>query len=192
MSLLNKVLCGPFQYCSLATDVLGWVLEKVGGGSFAELFSNEIWSAIGAQYDAEIVLDNSGFSIVEGGICTTLRDFARFGQMCLHDGWVDGRQVVPAGWLDRLRRRDQELIDAYAGSPEYDPARPDAFYHDKWWIMDAERGIYSAMGMNGQQLLIHRPSNTVVAKFSTQPGALDTELCTLQDAGLIALCESLS
>lgn len=85
----------------------------------------------------------------------------------------------------------QELIGAYAGSTEYDPARPDAFYHDQWWITDVERGIYSALGMNGQQLLIHRPSNTVVAKFSTQPGALDTELHTLQDVGLIAHCESL-
>jgi hypothetical protein len=93
--------------------------------------------------------------------------------------------------LDRLRGRDKELIDAYSGSPEYDSTKPDAFYHDKWWITDAERGIYSALGMNGQQLLIHRPSATVVSKFSTHPDALDTELCTLQDAGLIALCESL-
>ena len=182
---------GPFRYCSLATDLLGWVLENAGGGSFAELFSNEIWSAIGAEYDAEILLDNSGFSVVEGGICTTLRDFARFGQMCLHDGWAAGKQVVPARWLDRLRRRDNDLIDAYAGSPEYNPARPYAFYHDNWWITDAERGIYFASGMNGQQLLIHRPSNTVVAKFSTQPDALDTDLFTLQGIGLIALCESL-
>ena len=26
---------GPFRYCSLATDVLGWVLERVGGAAFA-------------------------------------------------------------------------------------------------------------------------------------------------------------
>ena len=182
---------GTFRYCSLATDLLGWVLERAGDSNFAELFSEEIWSAIGAEYDAEILRDNTGFSVVEGGICTTLRDFARFGQMCLRDGWVDGKQVVPTQWLDRLRCRDNELIDAYSASPEYDPAKPDAFYHDNWWITDAESGIYSALGMNGQQLLIHRPSCTVVAKFSTHPDALDTELSTLQDVGLIALCESL-
>ena len=32
------------------------------------------------------MLDHSGFAIVEGGICTTLRDLARFGLMCLEDG----------------------------------------------------------------------------------------------------------
>ncbi len=183
---------GDFRYVSLASDVLGWVLERAGGERFAELFSREIWCAIGAERDAEILLDASGFSVVEGGICTTLRDLGRFGQMCLQDGELAGRRVVPAAWLERLQVRDQELIDAYANSQEYDPAMPDAFYHDQWWIWDAERGVYCASGMNGQALLVHRPSRTVVAKFSTHPGALDTDLFALQDAGMRALCESLA
>jgi CubicO group peptidase (beta-lactamase class C family) len=64
---------GPFRYVSLVSDVLGWVLERVGGRRFAELFAREIWCAIGAERDAEILLDASGFAVVEGGICTTLR-----------------------------------------------------------------------------------------------------------------------
>ena len=99
--------------------------------------------------------------------------------------------MVPAAWLDRLQCRDQELIDAYANSPEFDPARPDAFYHDQWWVWDAARGIYCASGMNGQALLVHQPSRSVVVKFSTHPGALDDDLFALQDAGMLALCESL-
>jgi CubicO group peptidase (beta-lactamase class C family) len=182
---------GPFRYISLATNVLGWVLERAGGESFVDLFSREIWSAIGAEADAEILVDKAGFHVVEGGICTTLRDFARFGQMCLQDGRVGDRQVVPSEWLDRLRVRDQELIDTFAASPEGNASKPNAFYHDKWWITDAERGIYSALGMNGQQLMIHRPSRTVLAKFSTFPEAEDGALFALQDAGMASLCESL-
>ena len=182
---------GPFRYVSLESDLLGWVLERAGGGRFADLFSREIWSAIGAERDAEIVLDNSGFSIVEGGICTTLRDLGRFGQLCLQGGELSGRQVVPAEWLGRLRVRDRELIDAYADAPEFDAAKPDAFYHDNWWIYDAARGIYSGLGLNGQALLIHHPTRTVVAKFSTHPEFEDHRLFALQDAGMLALCESL-
>ena len=111
--------------------------------------------------------------------------------MCLQDGRVGDRQVVPAGWLDRLAVRDQELIDTFADSPEFDSRKPNAFYHDNWWIADAERGIYSALGMNGQQLMIHRPSRTVVAKFSTYPEAEDRALFALQDVGMAALCQSL-
>ena len=33
--------------------------------------------------------------------------------------------------------------------------------------------------------------HSVVVKFSTHPGALDDELFALQDAGMLALCESL-
>jgi CubicO group peptidase (beta-lactamase class C family) len=182
---------GPFRYVSLESDVLGWVLERAGGGRFADLFSREIWSAIGAERDAEIVLDASGFSVVEGGICTTLRDLGRFGLMCLQAGELAGRQVVPAAWLGRLRFRNPALVDAFAASPEYDSARPDAFYHDNWWIYDAARGIYSGLGLNGQALLIHHPTRTVVVKFSTHPEFEDPRLFALQDAGMLALCESL-
>jgi CubicO group peptidase (beta-lactamase class C family) len=182
---------GPFRYVSLVSDVLGWVLECVSGGRFPELFSREIWSAIGAERDAEIVLDHSGFPVVEGGICTTLRDLGRFGQMCLQAGELSGRQVVPADWLRRLAVPDRELIDAYAGSAGFDPAKPDAFYHDNWWIYDAARGIYSGLGINGQTLLVHHPTRTVVVKFSTHPEFEDSRLFALQDVGLLALCESL-
>jgi CubicO group peptidase (beta-lactamase class C family) len=182
---------GPFRYVSLVSDVLGWALERASGGRFADLFSREIWSAIGAERDAEIVLDNSGFSIVEGGICTTLRDLGRFGQMCLQAGELSSRQVVPADWLGRLAVRDQELIDAYAGAPEFDPAKPDAFYHDNWWIYDAVHGVYAGLGVNGQTLLVHHPTRTVVVKFSTHPEFEDQRLFALQDVGLLALCESL-
>ena len=182
---------GPFRYVSLENNVLGWVLERAGGGRFADLFSREIWSAIGAERDAEILLDSSDFSVVEGGICTTLRDLGRFGQMCLQAGELSGRQVVPADWLGRLGVRDQELIDAYAGAPEFDAAKPDAFYHDNWWIFDAMRGVYSGIGINGQALLIHHPTKTVIVKFSSHPEFEDLRLFALQEAGMLALCESL-
>lgn len=183
---------GPFRYSSLATDVLGWVLTRAGGGAFPELFSREVWSRIGAEQDAQIMLDGSGFPVVEGGICTTLRDLARFGLMCLEDGRVHGDQVVPADWIARVRVRDEELIEAYRASADADPARPDAFYHDAWWVDDGPAGIYAALGMNGQSILIHRPSRIVIAKFSTFEDALDWNLFALHHAGMIALCDHLT
>jgi CubicO group peptidase (beta-lactamase class C family) len=183
---------GPFRYCSLATDVLGWVLERVGGSPFPELFSREVWSRIGAEGDAQIMLDNSGFPIVEGGICTTLRDLARFGLMCLEDGVVSGERVVPADWIARVPVRDAELIEAFRTSTAADASEPDAFYHDKWWVHDGPRGVYAALGMNGQSILVHRPARIVIAKFSTFPDALDDSLFKLHDAGMLALCDSLA
>ena len=183
---------GPFRYCSLATDVLGWVLERAGGAAFPELFSREVWSRIGAEADAQIMLDRSGFAVAEGGFCTTLRDLARFGLMCLEDGAALGEQVVPPEWIARVRVRDERLIDAFRASADADPDEPDAFYHDKWWVHDGPRGIYAALGMNGQSILVHRPARVVIAKFSTFPHALDWELFALHHAGMIAVCEQLA
>jgi len=45
--------------------------------------------------------------------------------------------------------------------------------------------------MNGQNIFVHRPSRTVIAKLSTFPDALDADLFALQHAGMSALCESL-
>jgi CubicO group peptidase (beta-lactamase class C family) len=182
---------GPFRYCSLATDVLGWALERAGGAPFAELFSREVWSRIGGERDAAIIVDRSGFPLVEGGICTTLRDLARVGLMCLEDGRALGEQVVPAPWIARVGGRHEDLIAAFRASTAADPATPDAFYHDCWWVHDGERGIYAALGMNGQSMFIHRPSRTVIAKFSTFEDALDDSLFALHHAGMLALCESL-
>ena len=182
---------GPFAYNSLANDVLGWVLSRAGGAPYPELFSRLLWSKIGAEHDAEIMLDHEGFPIVEGGFCTTLRDLGRFGLMWLQNGSLAGREIVPAPWVARLSVRDEALIEAYGGPGELGGATPGAFYHDNWWIWDAERGVYAAVGMNGQGIFVHHPSRTVIAKLSTFPDALDADLFALHDAGMSALCESL-
>jgi CubicO group peptidase (beta-lactamase class C family) len=182
---------GPFAYNSLANDVLGWVLERAGGGPYPELYSRHVWSLLGAEHDAELLLDSSGFPIVEGGFCTTLRDLARFGLMSLQDGELAGRRICPADWIARRRVRSRELIDAFGEDNSLGGPPGEAFYHDNWWIWDAGRGVYAAVGMNGQTIFVHHPSNTAIAKLSTFPDALDDDLFALHHAGMSALCESL-
>jgi CubicO group peptidase (beta-lactamase class C family) len=181
---------GPFRYRSILTDVLAWAAVEATGTRFPELFADRIWSRIGAEHDAEIIVDAAGFPVVEGGICTTLRDLARFGLMHLRDGEIDGRRVVPADWIARLHRRDDELIGAF--EDDLLDHLPNAFYHDNWWIWDAEAGIYSGYGINGQQLLIHRPAQTVIARFSTWPDRWDDQLFAHADAATRALLERLA
>ena len=181
-----------FRYVSLVADVLGWVLERAGGAPLPELISEHIWSKIGAEHDADIIVDGSGLPVAEGGISASLRDLGRFGQMCLDTGEVHGTRVVPATWFEGLNRRNHELIEAFAASPEVDRAWPHAFYHNNWWVYSPDPQIYAGLGIFGQVLLIHRPSRSVVVKLSSQPVAEDPKTMALERSGLVALCESLA
>ncbi len=181
---------GVFKYRSILPDVLAWVMCEASGQTFPELFSRHIWSQVAAN-DADMIVDSAGFPVVEGGICTTLEDLARFGVMCLHDGELDGRRVVPHEWMRRPAMHDQNLIDAFVLPPQERRAMPNSCYHDFWWVYDSVAGIYCGLGINGQVLMIHHPSNTVIAKFSTWPDRMDDALSDLTDAGLLALCASL-
>jgi CubicO group peptidase (beta-lactamase class C family) len=179
-----------FKYRSILTDVLAWAAEEATGMRFAALFSDRIWSRIGAERDAEIIVDAAGFAAAEGGFCTTLRDLARFGLMHLQRGQIGGRRVVPAPWIERLLARDGELIGAF--TPASLPGHPEGFYHDCWWVWDGAAGIYSGYGINGQQLLVHHPSQTVIAKLSTWPRRWSDRLAALADAANVAVLEHLS
>ena len=180
---------GLFQYRSILPDVLAWVMCEATGQTFPELFSRHIWSQVAAN-DADVIVDTAGFPVVEGGICTTLEDLARFGVMCLHHGEFDGRQVVPADWVRRPTTYDQDVIHAFVLPPQEGRAGQNACYRDFWWVYDSVAGIYCGLGINGQVLMIHHPSNTVIAKFSTWPDRMDYALSKLTDAGLLALCAS--
>ncbi len=174
-----------FEYRSIITDILALVAEQVTGERFADLFGDRIWSRIGAEHDADVIVDAAGFPTVEGGICVTPRDFARFGQMILQRGRVGGAQVVPASWTDRVLDADPALIGHFRAGAAADPAHPDAYYHDCWWVLDAAKGRYAGHGINGQHLWIDRSTGTVIAHHSTWPGRMDDDL--RQFGGTIAL-----
>ena len=70
---------GAFRYSSILTDVLAWVLERASDTRFHELVARELWTPMGAEFDAEVTLDRHGNAMADGGICATLRDLARFG-----------------------------------------------------------------------------------------------------------------
>jgi CubicO group peptidase (beta-lactamase class C family) len=84
--------------------------------------------------------------------------------------------VVPAEWTDRVLCADPTLIAHYAASSSGDPATPQAYYHDCWWVWDAAKGRYAGHGINGQMVLVDRSTNTVIAMMSTWPHRMDPQL----------------
>lgn len=161
-----------FQYRSIDTDVLAWICERVGAASLTELIGTEIWSRIGAEYDANFTVDREGTALADGGLNATLRDFGRFGQMYLDRGFVNGRQVASANWIDGCRQGDTEAFRVLYG--DFAAHYPNAGYSNQWWVVDGRRGVYSARGVFGQFIYIDPELELVVVKLSTWPTFLDT------------------
>src|SRR5581483_7941895 len=92
-----------WEYKTLDTAVLGWLLERVSGSSTVAAYTAQrLWEPLGAEADAFYIMDGPpgvGREFSGAGFNATLRDFARVGQMMLMDGVADGRRIVPAGWV---------------------------------------------------------------------------------------------
>jgi CubicO group peptidase (beta-lactamase class C family) len=160
---------GDFRYRSTDTDVLGWIAERATGRGLAALLAEFLWQPMGAEADADLLVDPFGAPLADGGLCVTLRDLARFGQLQLDDGCVGGRTVIPAAWVEATRDGDRT---SFARSDSGD-LFPNGAYSRQWWAVDPDAGLQLALGIHGQMIYIDRPNALVCAQLASQPAALD-------------------
>ena len=183
---------GPFDYRSILTDVLAWVMERAAGERLHELISRELWQPMGAQADAEITLDGHGNPMADGGISCTLRDLARFGLLLRHRGRRGEHHVVPSAWIDDTLTPDADTVEAFESSLDAREFPGGAYYRNQFWVIDAEAPIFLCSGINGQSVLIHGPADVVIAKFSTWPVAWTKEFAVQTWKGLVDLAEKVA
>jgi CubicO group peptidase (beta-lactamase class C family) len=176
---------GRFEYRSILTDTLGLVIARASGAPFAETLGRELWSPMGAETDAYVTVDGQGFAVADGGVCVSLRDLARFGRLVLDGGVVDGRQLVPADWLDDTLAGGPDSAEAFA-QDEHSETMPGAHYRNQWWV-PAGGQVFLGQGIHGQFLYADRATGTVIAVLSTWETSLDD---TRHDTALDAFRET--
>jgi len=181
---------GPFDYRSILTDVLAWVIERAAGARFADLISAHLWRPMGAEFDAEVTVDSHGNAMADGGVCATLRDLARFGQLLLDDGRRDGTAVIPGAWIRDTLTPDPDSVEAYAAE-DSEPRRLGSYYRNQFWVYDPTAPIYRGSGINGQAVLIHGPARVVIAKLSTWPVAWEDGIASRTLTAMLALAEQI-
>ena len=160
---------GTFTYRSADTDMLGWVCERAAGTRMADLVSTLLWQPMGAERDAEITCDSVGTGIHDGGISAVPRDLARFGQMLLDEGEVDGREVVPASWLADSWDRPDDVRAAFAAS-DNEQVLPGGWYRNQFWFVPKPRGTaLVCLGIHGQMVYVNRETRLVGVKVSSWP-----------------------
>lgn len=167
-----------FHYVSLNTIVLGWAMERATGVPMAELIRERVWRRLGAEHDAYIALDVAGSAQLDGGLCCSLRDLARFGLMLCRGGEALGGQVVPAAWLEDVKHNGDKCTFATAAA-EWGDARSyeGCSYRSCFWVRETPHEIaFSAVGWLGQRVYVVQETGVVIALFSSRPPALEDEL----------------
>jgi CubicO group peptidase (beta-lactamase class C family) len=160
----NESNVGKFNYRSGSTDVIGWVLEEATGKSLATLISENIWRPMGAEHDAYITVDKSGFALASRGMNSTLRDLSRMGLLVLNKGSAFGEQVIPAAYIEDMHAQSGD-----SNWPYETPENAKPFYRSFWWGKGNEERDLNGVGIHGQFLRIAPEAGIVIAMYSSWP-----------------------
>jgi CubicO group peptidase (beta-lactamase class C family) len=97
------------------------------------------------------------------------RDLARFGRLLLEDGKVDGREVVPAAWIDDAWNRPDDVRAAFAAT-DNDEVLPGGWYRNQFWFVPKQRGeALLCLGIHGQMVYVNRATRLLAVKLSSWP-----------------------
>ena len=154
-----------FAYKTVNTEVMCWVMHRATGVSLAELLSQRLWSQLGCEQDAYLTVDSVGVAMGGGGLCTSLRDMARFGELMRQDGAREGHQLLPAAVVADIRRGADPAKFAKAGYGLLGGYS----YRNMWWVTHNEHGAFEGRGIHGQRLYVAPGAEMVVARFASHP-----------------------
>jgi len=177
-----------FHYVSPNSDMLGWICERASGMRFAALMTELLWRPLWAEADAQITLDRRGAPRTAGGMCMTLRDLARIGELMRRDGRVGGTQVVPRAWVDDILDNGDPAAWARGDLAQL---APQGRYRSQWYVLGPGRDVVCGIGIHGQWIYVDRAAELVIAKMSSQPVAVDDALDHRLLAGFRAIAQAL-
>ena len=166
---------GRFHYVSPNTDLLAWVFERASGMRYAELVSERLWKPLGAEAPGYITVDRIGGARAAGGKCLLARDLARVGMMMANGGQRDGKQVVPACWLEDIVQNGDP--QAWKDGDFYNEmGQRDIHYRSKWYVNREAEPLIFGVGIHGQFLFVDPAKKLSVAWFASQGSPLDSPL----------------
>ena len=141
------------------TNLIGVLVSKATGKKLSDYLSEKVWAPFGMEQDGSWLLGSTGHEISGCCIQASTRDYARFGMFILGGGLVNGKVILPDGWI------------ASATTKQADIGTPGKGYGFQWWTYDD--GSYAAQGIFGQGIFIDPKRKLVIASNSNWPRATD-------------------
>lgn len=171
------------QYNSADTQALGALLVAATGRTITDYMQEKLWHPLGMQNAGYWIQDDEGMELVFAGLNATARDYAKLGELYRNGGHFQGKQVVPESWVAA-----SVVADAAHLQPGNNPNSDWPLgYGYQWWLLNGDRGEYSAIGVYNQFIYVHPEKRAVIVKLSansdygtTADGSLDAEFETFE------------
>jgi CubicO group peptidase (beta-lactamase class C family) len=158
-----------FNYASYLTNLLPMALENVYQRPAAELYEEHLFGRIGAEAPCLLNIDAHGCPIVEGQISLTLRDLARWAGLYVTGGRnLAGEQIVPNSWIEETIASSPARLAAFARGDSANDF-PGGQYHNKTWVVNADRQRFAMLGIHGQFAYFDLPAELMVVGFGSFP-----------------------
>lgn len=156
-----------FVYRTVHSEVLGWIVSRVTGQHFTEVMSERLWSKLGMEEDAYVMVDPVGTPLQGAGLNATARDLARFAEMLRRGGEFNGQRVLAKAVIDdTVKGGDREKFKASGMA-----FRTGYSYRNQWWMLHNADGAFEASGVHGQMVHVNPAAEMVIVKLSSHPVA---------------------
>lgn len=145
-----------FFYNTMATYMCSAIITRLTGQKLVDYLMPRLFEPLGI--DPVWDEDNSGISYGGFGLNIKTEDIAVFGQMLLQKGEYNGRQLVPAAWIEEATSKQIDNGD------EADNDWAQGYGYQFWRCVP--EGVYRGDGMYGQYCIVMPEYNCVIAVTS--------------------------
>jgi CubicO group peptidase (beta-lactamase class C family) len=167
------------RYSTGDPALLSGVLQKATGMTALEYAKQKVFDVIGTpgiRWNA----DSKGRTTTYAGLQASAAEYAKYGYLYLQRGSWDGKQVIPAAWVDRTTQATHPCEDWnqylwHVNPPvrlgAQDPAC-DGLFCLPTSFADLPADAFFAEGVNGQFVFIVPSSDLVIVRLANdQPGS---------------------
>ncbi|MDZ5459458.1 serine hydrolase domain-containing protein [Azohydromonas lata] len=173
-----------YHYSNADTQLLAMVLERATGIPLARYVQDKLWQPMGAAADASWSLDSFEKGIPKAFCClnATPRDYARIGLVFLNRGFFNGRQIVPADWVDQsIEVREHPGQDMVS---RWNVDVPSGTFYTWQWRRQPAAGFkpmppihpgpnFFAQGLYGQYIFVAPEQDMVIVRLGRNSGGQD-------------------
>ncbi len=156
------------RYLSINTEILGEIITNATGCSLAQYMEEKLWKKIDVGHDAYWTLSN-GKELAMGGLSVSLRDYARFARLYLHNGNYNGEQILPKEWVQDSMDVSKEYSKPGANFDAYNAIG----YGYQWWVPEGNEGEFLAIGVYGQWIYVNPTEQVIIVRTSADPNFME-------------------